>query len=131
MEDFWSMICGDSVCSETVGKPFCYDFKFLKEPLSSVINLMIICFDVLLLIMMSFVMIWKSSLRPLWVERYSNLQLVSVGLNGSTGLLHLCLGIWVLEEKLRKTHISFLLSWWLPELFQGLMLHPKSLTGSN
>ncbi|RDX70027.1 ABC transporter C family member 10, partial [Mucuna pruriens] len=119
MKDFWSMICGDYVCSETVGKPFCYDFKFLKDPSACIIHLMIICFDVFLLIMMSFVMIRKSSLRPFRVERYSNLQLVSAIFNGSVGLLHLCLGIWVLEEKLRKTHIGFPLSWWLPELFHG------------
>ncbi|KAL2334839.1 hypothetical protein Fmac_016052 [Flemingia macrophylla] len=123
MEDFWSTISGEFVCSETIGKHFCYDFKFLKDPSACIFHLMIICFDVLLLIMMmSFVMIQKSSLRPFrglfGVERYSNLQLASAILNGSVGLLHLCLGIWNLE-KLRKTNEGFPLSWWLPELSQG------------
>ncbi|RDX62968.1 ABC transporter C family member 10, partial [Mucuna pruriens] len=53
------------------------------------------------------------------VERYSNLQLISAITNGSLGLLYLCLGVWVLEEKLRKSHTIFPLHWWLLELFQG------------
>lgn len=87
MDEFWSMICEDSVCSETVGKPFCYDLRFLKDPSTCIVHLMIILFDVLLLIMMAFVAIWKSSLRPFQVERYSTLQLVSATFNGSVGLL--------------------------------------------
>ncbi|KAK7380442.1 hypothetical protein VNO78_32953 [Psophocarpus tetragonolobus] len=122
MEDFWSMYCGDSACSETLRKSFCYDFNFLKDPSTCIIQMMIICFDVLLLIMMSFIMIRKSSLRQFrslfGVQTHSKLQLVSAILSGSVGLMHLCLGVWFLE-KLRKTHIGFPLSWWLPELFQG------------
>ncbi|KAK7315191.1 hypothetical protein VNO77_33726 [Canavalia gladiata] len=123
MEDFWSIFCVDFGCSEIGGKPFCYDFKFLKDPSSCIIHLLVICFDVLLLIMLSFIMIKKSSSRSFWglirQERYSNLQLVSAIVNGTLGLLHLCLGIWILEEKLRKTHTVFPLNWWLQELFQG------------
>ncbi|XP_027358527.1 ABC transporter C family member 10-like [Abrus precatorius] len=69
--------------------------------------------------MLSFVMIRKSSLRLFRVASYSSLQLVSAIISGIVGLLHLCLGIWVLEEKLRKTHNAFPLSWWLLEFFQG------------
>ncbi|XP_020206051.1 ABC transporter C family member 10 isoform X1 [Cajanus cajan] len=123
MEDFWSMICGNSVCSKTVGKPFYYDFKFLTDPSACINHLLIICFDVLLLIMLSFAMIQKSLSRPchglIRVERYSNLQLFSSIASGSLGLMHLCLGIWVLEEKLRKNHTTFPINWWLLELFQG------------
>ncbi|RDX92677.1 ABC transporter C family member 10, partial [Mucuna pruriens] len=123
MEDFWSMICGDSVCSMTVGKLFCYEFMFLKDPSACINHLLIICFDVLLLFMLSFAMIHKSLSRPcrglIRVERYSNLQLCSAITSASLGVLHLCLGIWVLEEKLRKNHTAFPLDWWLLELFQG------------
>ncbi|XP_029125607.1 ABC transporter C family member 10 isoform X2 [Cajanus cajan] len=73
--------------------------------------------------MLSLKMIHKSSPRSFWtlirMESYSNLQLVSIIIDGSLGLLHLCLGIWVLEEKLRKTNTAFPLNWWLLELFQG------------
>ncbi|KAK7270926.1 hypothetical protein RJT34_26451 [Clitoria ternatea] len=123
MEGFWSMICGDLICSETAGKFPCFDFKFLTDPSTCMNHLMIICFDVFLIIMLSLVMIRKSSMRPFQglfvVERYSKWQLVSATVNGSLGFLHLCLGIWVLDEKLRKSHTAFPLSWWLLELFQG------------
>ncbi|BAU02169.1 hypothetical protein VIGAN_11161900 [Vigna angularis var. angularis] len=124
MEDFWSMICGDSVGSKTMGKLSCYDFKFLKDPSLCINHLLIISFDALLLIMLSFAMIYKSFSRPcqglIQVERYSKLQLCSAITSGSLGLLNLCLGIWVLEEKLRQNNTTFPLHWWLLELFQGL-----------
>ncbi|XP_027359214.1 ABC transporter C family member 10-like [Abrus precatorius] len=141
MEEFWSMVCGDSdTCGERA-KPLCYDFKFLKDPSSCINHLLIICCDVLLLIVLSLVMIHKSLLRPFRcqfrMQRYSNLQLVSTIINGSLGLLHLCLGIWVLEEKLRKSHTAFPLDLWLLELCQGftwlllgltISLHLKKLS---
>ncbi|XP_045811469.1 ABC transporter C family member 10-like [Trifolium pratense] len=121
MKDFRSLIGGDSSCSETRGNPFCYDFKSLKDPSSCNNYFLVIFFDLFLLIMLSFTMFLKSSLRPFWSQvRYSNLQLVSAIANGSLGLLHLCLGIWVLEETLRKTHKTFPLNLWLVEFFHGL-----------
>lgn len=127
------MICGEySGCSETGGKR--YDFKFLKDPSTCISHVFIIFFDVLMLIMLSFIMIlksWSRNSRPFWsLVRYSKLQLVSAITNGSLGLLHLCLGIWVLEEKLRKTHKAFPLNYWLLELFQGFTWLLVSLTVS-
>ncbi|XP_057446132.1 ABC transporter C family member 10-like isoform X2 [Lotus japonicus] len=134
MEEFWTMTCGDYNSSETGGKPFCYDLKFLKDPSKCINHLLAISFDVLLLIMLSFIMIQKSLFRPhrgrRWEEKYSKLQLVSAITNGSLGLFHLCLGIWVLEEKLRKNHTAFPLNWWLLELFQGITWLLAGLTVS-
>ncbi|KAL2334833.1 hypothetical protein Fmac_016046 [Flemingia macrophylla] len=122
MEGFWSIVCGDSDCPGA--KHICYDLKFLKDASSCTNHLMIICFDVLLLIMLALIVVWKSlfrSFRGQFQEgRYSNLQLISALINGSLGLLHLCLGIRNFEEKLRKRHTIFPLHWWLLELFQGL-----------
>ncbi|KAL5080702.1 hypothetical protein RYX36_009123, partial [Vicia faba] len=110
MEDYWNMICG--------GKPISYDFKFLKDPSSCINHLLLIFFDLFMLIMLSIIMFLKFSSRPFWsLVRYSNLQLVSAITNGSLGLLHFCLGIWIL---VMKTHKAFPLKWWLPELFHGL-----------
>ncbi|KAL2334835.1 hypothetical protein Fmac_016048 [Flemingia macrophylla] len=125
MEDFWSMLCGESDCPGAGGNPpFCYDFKFLKDPSTCTNQFLIICFDALLLIMLAFILIQKSFLRPFQgqfqVERYSNMQKISAITNGSLGLLHLCLGIWVIEDKLRKSHTVLPLHWWMLELFQGL-----------
>ncbi|KAE9589091.1 hypothetical protein Lal_00000132 [Lupinus albus] len=124
-EDFWSMFCGESSCSETGGKPCSYyDFKLLADPSTCVNHLLVICIDVLLLLLILFIMIKNSSSKPyhglIQVQRYSNLQLFSAIANGTLGLVHLCLGIWVLEEKWRKTQIAFPLDWWLQEFIQGL-----------
>ncbi|GAU26411.1 hypothetical protein TSUD_278560 [Trifolium subterraneum] len=129
MKDFRSLICGDSSCSETRENPFCYDCESLKDPSSCNNHLLVIFFDLIMLIMLSFMMFLKSSSRPFWSRvRYSNLQLVSAITNGSLGLLHLCLGIWVLEETLRKTHKAFPLNWWFLELLHGLTWLFVSLT---
>ncbi|XP_061342018.1 ABC transporter C family member 10-like [Gastrolobium bilobum] len=124
MADFWSVFCGESGCSETGTKPCGYGFKFLIDPSACINHLLISCIDVFLLIMLLFILIHKSSLKPFQgltrVQRYSNLQLVSAIANGALGLVHLCLGIWVLVEKLRKNQTALPLNWWLLELVQGI-----------
>ncbi|XP_050911863.1 ABC transporter C family member 10 isoform X2 [Lathyrus oleraceus] len=131
MEDLWSMICGACSFSEDGGKPFCYDLKLLKDPSSCINHVLVICFDVFLLIMLSFIMVLKSSSRPFRsLIRYSNLQLVSAITNGFLGFLHLSLGVWVLEEKLRKTHKVFPLDGWLLDLFHGFIWLSVGLTVS-
>ncbi|XP_019442088.1 PREDICTED: ABC transporter C family member 10-like isoform X2 [Lupinus angustifolius] len=124
MEGFWSMFCGDYGCSETRGKPCSYDFKIFVDPSTCVNHLLIICIDVLLLLMILFIMIKKSSSKQyqgrIRLQRYSILQLLSAIANGTLGLVYLCLGIWVLEEKWRKTQTALPLNLWLLEFIQGL-----------
>ncbi|XP_058779037.1 ABC transporter C family member 10-like [Vicia villosa] len=130
MSDLWSMICGDSGCSDNGGN-HCYDVKLLKDPSSCINHVFVSCFDLFLLITLSFIMILKSSLNPFRSQvRYSNLQIVSAITNGSLGLLHLCLGIWILREKLMQTDSAFPLNEWLLELFHGLTWLSVSLTVS-
>ncbi|KAL5080859.1 hypothetical protein RYX36_009280 [Vicia faba] len=123
MEDFWNMICDDSACSSLGGKPFCFDFGVLKDPSSCISHLLIIFLDMLLLIVFTFVIIQKCFLRPIQaqniVEKYSILQLVSAITSGCLGLLHLCFGIWILDEKIRKNLTVFPLCLWLLELLWG------------
>ncbi|MED6144924.1 Multidrug resistance-associated protein 7 [Stylosanthes scabra] len=125
MEGFWSLFCGEETgCSEATGKPCSYDFKFLIDPSSCINHFLISCFDVLLLLMLLFIMINKSPSKPLHgltrSRRHSKLHLVSAIASGALGLVHLCLGIWVLVENLSKTHTSLPLDLWLLEFFQGL-----------
>ncbi|CAL5185452.1 unnamed protein product [Lathyrus oleraceus] len=130
MNNFWSMICGESGCSDNGGK-HCYDMKLLKDPSSCINHVFVSCFDVFLLIVLSFIMILKSSTTPFWsLVRYSKLQIVSTITNGSLGLLHLCLGIWVLLEKFRKTDSAFPLNGWLLELLHGFTWLSVSFTVS-
>ncbi|XP_027924831.1 ABC transporter C family member 10-like isoform X3 [Vigna unguiculata] len=124
MKEFWSMFCAEADCPGTGGKqPFCFDLKTLKDPSSCFNQFLIFCFDVSVLVMLAFILIQKYLFRPFQgmfqVERYSNLQLISSIINASLGLLYLCLGIWVLEENLRKSHTVLPLSGWLLELFEG------------
>ncbi|RZB44248.1 ABC transporter C family member 10 isoform G [Glycine soja] len=132
MAGFWSVFCGESGCSEAGKMPGSYDFRLLIDPSTCVNHLLISCFDVLLLIMLVFIMIQKSTLKPsrglIQVQRYPYFQLVSAIVNGALGLAHLCFGIWVLEETLRKNQTVLPLNWWLLEIFHGLTWLLVSLT---
>ncbi|XWS61274.1 hypothetical protein CRYUN_Cryun07bG0112200 [Craigia yunnanensis] len=123
MEDLWTMFCGESNCSDSDGKPCNSTFWHLTHPSSCINQAMIICFNILLLIMLLFNMIQKSSSKPVGIPaRFRNrsaLQMASAIVNGCLGLVYLCFGIWILEEKLRKTQTVLPLNWWLLALFQG------------
>ncbi|KAK8521236.1 hypothetical protein V6N12_005146 [Hibiscus sabdariffa] len=56
---------------------------------------------------------------PARFQSRSALQKASAIVNGCIGLVYLCFGIWILEEKLRKTQTVLPLNWWLLLLFQG------------
>ncbi|KAK7391291.1 hypothetical protein VNO78_19705 [Psophocarpus tetragonolobus] len=124
MVGFWTVFCGESGCSEAGRMPCSYNFRLLFDSSTCVNHLLMSCFDVLLLIILVFIMIQKSILKPsqgvLQVQRYSYFQLVSAIANGALGLAHLCFGIWLLEERLRLTQTLLPLNWWLLEIFHGL-----------
>ncbi|ESW24079.1 hypothetical protein PHAVU_004G100800 [Phaseolus vulgaris] len=124
MKEFWSMFCAEADCPGTRGKqPFCFDLKILKNPSSCFNQFLIFFFDVSVLAMLALIMIQKYLFRPFQgmfqMGRYSNLQKISSITNASLGLLYLCLGIWILEENLRKSHTLLPLNEWLLELFEG------------
>ncbi|KAF7812963.1 ABC transporter C family member 10-like [Senna tora] len=131
MDDFWSKFCGESSCSSLEGKSCSYyDLKLLGDPSSCINHLFIICLDLLLLfILLSFmIMIQK---KPFQVQRYyyySTLQVASAIVNSCLGVVHLCFGIWILEENLRVSHTMLPLNWWLLELFHGFSWLTVGLT---
>ncbi|KAE8077824.1 hypothetical protein FH972_016350 [Carpinus fangiana] len=134
MEDLWTIYCGESGCADTGGKPCSSNFEFLSHRSSCINHILIICFDILLLVMLIFNMIRKSSSKTVHVRArflgFSNLQIVSAIVNGCLGFVYLCLGIWNLEEKLRKTKTALPLNWWLLVLVQGFTWLLISLTVS-
>jgi hypothetical protein len=134
MEDLWTVFCGESGCADTGGKPCSSNFEFLSHPSSCINHILIICFDILLLVMLIFNMIRKSSSKTVHIRArflgFSNLQIVSAIVNGCLGFVYLCLGIWNLEEKLRKTKTALPLNWWLLVLVQGFTWLLISLTVS-
>ncbi|KAH9677397.1 ABC transporter C family member 10 [Citrus sinensis] len=123
MGDLWRMFCGESGCSDIGGKPCHNAFLLLSDPNSCINHALIICFDILLLAMLLFNMIQKSSSKSLYIpvrlQRFTTLQKVAAVVNGCLGIVYLCLATWILEEKLRKTHTALPLNWWLLVLFQG------------
>ncbi|XP_022737848.1 ABC transporter C family member 10-like isoform X2 [Durio zibethinus] len=123
MEDLWTMFCRESTCTETDGKTCNSTFWHFTHPSSCIQQAMIICFNILLLVMLLFNMIQKSSSKTVGIPaRFRNrsaLQMASAIVNGFLGLGYLCFGIWVLEENLRKTQTVLPLNWWLLALFQG------------
>ncbi|KAF3432888.1 hypothetical protein FNV43_RR23990 [Rhamnella rubrinervis] len=124
MEDLWTVFCSESDCSDATGNPCSSRFWYLGHPSSCINHALIICFDVLLLILFLFTMIRKSSPKyvhiPPRFQGFSTLQIASAIFNGGLGLVYLCLGIWILEEKLRRTNTALPLSLWLQILCQGL-----------
>lgn len=142
MGEFWSIFCGESGCSSERGeKPCSFDFGLFRDPSTCINHALIISLDVLLLILLLilllFSMVQRSSSsktkRFHGLERarsFSNLQVVSAIFNGCLGLVHLCLGVWVLEEKLRKTHTAFPINLWFLEFSQGFMWLSVGLTVS-
>ncbi|CAK7324075.1 unnamed protein product [Dovyalis caffra] len=119
MEDLWVLFCGESGNSDT-GKPSGSSLVF--QPTSCINQALIICFNVVLLIMLLFNWIKKSSspkTDKIPPRGYSSLQIVSTILNGCIGFVYLCLALWILEEKLRKNQTALPLKSWLVVLFQG------------
>ncbi|OMP07339.1 hypothetical protein COLO4_07417 [Corchorus olitorius] len=122
MEDLWNMFCGKSACSDSDGKPCNSTFWLFAHPSSCIKQATIICFNVLLLVMLLFNMIQKSSSKtsiPARFQQRSALQIASAIVNGCLGLVYLGFGIWILEEKLRLEQTVLPLTWWLVTLFQG------------
>ncbi|KAI9086573.1 hypothetical protein K1719_031434 [Acacia pycnantha] len=69
MEDsFWTIFCEESSCSKRGGKHCSYDFELLKDPSTCMNHLMIICLNVLLLILLLFTVILKSSTKTFHVS---------------------------------------------------------------
>ncbi|KAJ7969844.1 ABC transporter C family member 10-like [Quillaja saponaria] len=123
MEDLWIMFCGEYSCSKSGGKPCISGFKLLIDPSTCINHVLVISLDVFLIIMLLVIVIQKSlskTVHPPFRQRgFSVLQIVSAIVNGCLGVVNLCLGIWILEEKLRKEKTVFPFNWWLLELFQG------------
>ncbi|KAK8981611.1 hypothetical protein V6N11_028021 [Hibiscus sabdariffa] len=67
---------------------------------------------------------------PARFQSRSALQKASAIVNGCIGLVYLCFGIWILEEKLRKTQTVLPLNWLLLLLFQGCTWLSVGLTVS-
>ncbi|PON96904.1 ATP-binding cassette containing protein, partial [Trema orientale] len=126
MEDIWTKFCPESGCSETKGKSCgsTSPFELLSNPSSCTNHAFMICFDVVLVVVLLITMIRKSSSKlgqvPARFRGLSTLQIVSAVLNGCLGLSFLFLGVWILEEKLRKDNTALPLNLWFLALFQGL-----------
>ncbi|XP_044468531.1 ABC transporter C family member 10-like [Mangifera indica] len=132
IKDLWTMFCGESSCPDADGQPCNFDFLLFIQPNSCINQAFFTCFDILLLVILSFNLIQKSSSKRLHIpahfQRFTPMQIVAAVVNGSLGLLYIGLGIWILEEMLRKTQTALPLNWWLLALIQGVTWLVVSLT---
>ncbi|XP_059298851.1 ABC transporter C family member 10-like [Lycium ferocissimum] len=123
MKDLWTVFCGAPGCSDYNGKLCLADFGSMADPSSCINHVLIICFDVILLLIFLFTLFSKASLRatniPARFHGFSRLQLISAIFNGLLGLVYLGFGIWILQDKVMKTHSLLPLHWWLLILFHG------------
>ncbi|KAL0299631.1 UNVERIFIED_CONTAM: ABC transporter C family member 10 [Sesamum radiatum] len=63
-------------------------------------------------------------------RKISSLQLVSAVYNGFLGFVYFALGVWILEEKLRRTQAYLPLHWWMLFILHGLIWLLLGLTVS-
>ncbi|KAM2384674.1 hypothetical protein ACFXTH_042070 [Malus domestica] len=123
MEDLWTVFCGESGRSDAAGKPCSSNLESLIRPSSCINHASIIGFDILLLVLLLINMFHKSSSKTVHVPRrfqgLSCFKIVSAIVNGCLGTVYMCLGIWILEERLRNAHTALPLNWCLLTLFHG------------
>ncbi|KAF5947352.1 hypothetical protein HYC85_013309 [Camellia sinensis] len=125
MEGLWTVFCGESDCPSGKAEPCTIDFMFVTRPSSCINHAMIICFDILLVVVFLFNVIWKKPSKHF--RGVTRLQMISVIFNGVLGLVYLILGIWMLVDKLRLSQSVSPLHFWLLVLFQGLTWLPMGL----
>ncbi|KAH7853493.1 hypothetical protein Vadar_003105 [Vaccinium darrowii] len=134
MEGIWSVFCGEFGCPAGDGLPCGLDFAFVTKPSSCINHALVICFDILIMIIFMFNIFQRKSSKfgylPTQAQGNSLLQITSATFNGVLGLVYLCLGIWLLVEKLRLSQTIFPLHWWLLVLFKGIIWLLVGLTVS-
>ncbi|KAL5727201.1 Multidrug resistance-associated protein 7 [Ranunculus cassubicifolius] len=131
MKDLWRVFCAESDC---IVKECGFGFVSINYPSSCISHGFIILVNILLQIIFLVSLVRKPSWRkyPNFVRsrRVSHLEILSVISNGCLGLVYLGLGMWMLEENLRRLKTALPLHWWLVILFQGFTWLLASLTVS-
>ncbi|VFQ67560.1 unnamed protein product [Cuscuta campestris] len=128
MEKLWSLFCGTPDCIHQNGNPCVADLVFVTHSSSCINSVLVISFDVIILLMLLFASLSKSTSKRMSTHGISWLQLISSTFNGLVGLIYLSLGIWTLQEEVRKTKSMLPIHWWLKFLFHGTTWLLFSLT---
>ncbi|XP_077251240.1 multidrug resistance-associated protein 14 [Tasmannia lanceolata] len=130
----WVALCGESNCSHNGGKTCTPRFLEIVDPFSCINHILVISIDMLLLFMLFFNFVCKATSRTIQMRTdfqvFSPLQIFSAIFNGILGLVYFILGVWILEEKLRKGQAVVPLHQWLVVLIQGLTWVLLGLTAS-
>ncbi|PIA49186.1 hypothetical protein AQUCO_01300206v1 [Aquilegia coerulea] len=131
MDAFWSVFCAATDC---VGKECSSVLLLLANPNSCINHLFVFLFNILLLLIYLFSLVRKPSSQNIhslkYFQQFSKLEIISAVYNGCLGFVYLGLGIWMLEENLRKLNTALPLHWWLVVLIQALTWLFVSLTVS-
>ncbi|KAG9139010.1 hypothetical protein Leryth_024357 [Lithospermum erythrorhizon] len=125
MDEIRTLFCGTSNLTSSNEEPCTADVMSGTHSSSCISHALVIFFDFVLLLMLLFNMITKVRTSkpmnmPSHLRGISQLQLFCVVFNGLIALIYVSLGIWILEEKLRKNNDMFPLHCWLSVLFHGV-----------
>ncbi|CAI0546361.1 unnamed protein product [Linum tenue] len=125
MDGLWEMFCGKTGTPDGGQLLNSISMLFLHHPTSCANQAIVICFDFVLLALLLFNFIRRSS-SPFKMDNvlprfraHSRLQLGSAVFNGCLGLVYLLLGVWILEEELRVHDTALPMKNWLPFFLQG------------
>lgn len=114
--------CGESICS-LGGGDYCGIGGILYSS-TCTNHFLVTSFDVLIIAAFLLNFVCKVSRRVMQAQPLfgvtSTLRICSLAFNVCLGLMYIGLGIWMLEEKLRRDESYFPLHWWLVVLLQGL-----------
>ncbi|KAL6508370.1 Multidrug resistance-associated protein 7 [Orobanche hederae] len=135
MMSLWTLFCGESDCRDGGNGSHCGAYLiFLTNPSSCINHVFAMCFDALLLIMFFITVYSKKPFKfpgtAASFRNISSLQLASAVCNGILGSVYLFFGVWILEEKLRKSRGLLPPHWWMLFTFHGLVWLLVGLTVS-
>ncbi|KAG1335150.1 ABC transporter C family member 10 [Cocos nucifera] len=129
----WMALCGKYVCSNQGGDAC--GFSGLLYSSTCMNHILVISVNVLIFVSFLLNFVCKVSrradrVRPLF-KLSSPLQISTALLDGCLGLVYLGLGLWMLEENLRKGMGFYPLHWWLMVLSQGFVMVVAGLVASS
>ncbi|XP_073110615.1 ABC transporter C family member 10 isoform X1 [Elaeis guineensis] len=129
----WLAFCGKYVCSNQGGDACGFSGVFYSSTCMN--HILVIAVNVLIFLSFLLNFVCKVSrradrVRPLF-KLSSPLQVSSALLDGCLGLVYLGLGLWMLEENLRKGMGFYPLHWWLMVLSQGFVMVVAGLVASS
>ncbi|PSR91457.1 ABC transporter C family member 10 like [Actinidia chinensis var. chinensis] len=119
----WTILCGNSVCSQQHKNNCITGFAAVINPSSCINHVLVISVDILIFIICLFMVIFRSSptkeAASPCSKRYMILPISSAIFNDGLGLAYAGLGFWTIQQNLKSGQKIIPLHGWLVLLLQG------------